>query len=149
MRILCVDWGEKYIGLAISDESMTIAFPLKSVHCNGRKEMVDVILDEVNKNQASMIVVGLPVTLSGQEGKMAQQVLSFCSYLKKRTTHDVVLWDERMTTKIASNEGLKSHSLHRKNFREGKTRVDARAASILLQSYLDYEKNKNKKGGEQ
>ncbi len=132
-RILAVDYGEKRIGLAISDELGLTASPLATIHRCSDLEAVEQIAKLTQKWGVSQIVVGLPLRTDGRQGEMELRVRSFAQKLHQRTNLPVVLVDERFTTRIAEQVLLEADLSRRKR----KQVRDRLAAVILLQSYLD------------
>jgi putative Holliday junction resolvase len=133
MRILCIDYGTKKIGLAISDETNTIAMPLKVIDCdeNAIDEIKGIILD----NRVKTVVVGLPITLSGQRGKRAIETEEFVNKLRENISDiDIVEWDERMSTRFSERILNNAKVKGRKN---KKKVIDKIAATFILQGYLD------------
>lgn len=128
MRIIGIDFGEKNIGIAISDPLRIIAQPLSVAH---NIEEVAATIKEYP--EAQKIVVGLPKSLRGDIGIQAQKVLAFVEELKNYTAIPIVTWDERMTT-LAAQRSMIAAGLSRK---ERKTKIDKSAAALILQSYLD------------
>ena len=145
MRILAVDWGRKRLGFAVSDETATIAFPLDVVACSGARAMSRAVLDKLKETQAGMLIVGLPLTLQGVEGESAREARLLFQSLEGVCGVPARMWDERMTTDIALQAARDCGS--GKKGGKGKARVDGLAASVLLQSYLDYRKNCESEGG--
>lgn len=132
MRKLGIDYGEKRIGVAVSDPLGITAQPVEVVENN--PEAVSKINDIINKiENVELIVVGLPKTLKGEIGISAQKVLEFVEIIKKEINIPIVTWDERMTT-AAAEKMLISAGLSR-----GKRKkvIDKAAAAYILQSYLD------------
>lgn len=133
-RLLAVDWGEVRIGLARSDESQTIAFPLDTlVRRPGRRFPMPAFLAHVAAEQAVGIVVGLPLDPDGGETAPAAAARELAERIARRTGLPVTLVDERMTT-------ARTHAAIREQ--EGSTRgrkaeVDALAAAVLLQHFLE------------
>ena len=125
MRILGVDHGTKRIGLAISDETGTIAQSIGYV----------ANLSEVLKaaERAGKIVVGIPRRLDGTSSEQTERALAFIESLKVATTLPVVGWDERLTTAQAQRVLIEGN-VRRKDRKE---KVDQLAAQLMLQSYLD------------
>jgi putative Holliday junction resolvase len=129
-----VDWGEVRIGLARSDESQTIAFPLDTlVRRAGRRFPMPAFLAHVERESPVGVVVGLPLTADGIEGPAAVAARGLAELIARRTSLPVELVDERMTT-------ARSHAAIREQ--DGSTRgrkadVDALAASVLLQHFLE------------
>ncbi len=132
-RILAVDYGERRIGLAVSDELEMVASPLATLSRHNDADAVERIAELVRKLQVSKIVVGLPVRTDGKQGEMEKRVRTFAEQLRQRTKVPVVLFDERFTTRIAEQVLLEADLSRRKR----KQVRDRLAAVILLQSYLD------------
>ncbi len=139
-RIMGIDFGSKRIGISISDPTLTIAQGLFVLENNSR------IFDEIKKVCAqydvNLIVVGLPLSLSGNYSSKTTEVLKFIDELKSRLGIEVVKWDERLTTKIAQKSKI-DMNLKRKK-RQNKNLDDIIASTLILQSYLDFLKNKEK-----
>ena len=135
-RIVGVDLGARRIGLAVSDPSGILASPLGLVERSG-DPVADrrAILAAARDAGASRIVVGLPVSLSGSAGPAARAVMAEVEALRAEAEDPamVVTHDERLTTVIAE-QGLRAAGVKGK---ERRRRVDAAAATVLLQSYLD------------
>lgn len=143
MKVLAVDWGERRMGFAVSDETATIAFPLAVVECGSEKQRKRAVLEKIDETGAGLLVVGLPLTLSGKEGESASQVRAFFTALEKACRIPALLWDERMTTVIAHRVQKEKGDGRGKKKRGGG--LDSLASSVLLQSYLDFNKTN---GGE-
>jgi putative Holliday junction resolvase len=137
-RIVAVDWGEVRIGLARSDESQTIAFPLDTlVRRTGRRFPMPAFLAHIERESPVGVVVGLPLTADGTEGPAAAAARGLAELIVRRTSLPVELVDERMTT-------ARSHAAIREQ--DGSTRgrkadVDALAATVLLQHFLETRRN--------
>lgn len=135
-RILGVDFGARRVGLAISDPTATIAQPLTVlVRRAGKRPPVQAIADLAAEHDAQHIVVGLPLTLAGGESDWTREVRAFGEKLAARTGLGVTFADERMTS-VAAERAVRSLGL-RKAEREKKERIDAAAAVLILQAYLD------------
>lgn len=132
MRILAVDWGERRIGLAVSDPTGVIATALPTLMARGRAEAVERIAAIATEREAERLVVGLPLRMSGERGEAALAAETFAVALRERTHLRVDLYDERLTS------ALSQRRLHESGVRTGhaKGRVDAGAAVALLESYL-------------
>ncbi|HEX2583236.1 MAG TPA: Holliday junction resolvase RuvX [Chlamydiales bacterium] len=131
MRIAAIDWGIKRIGIAISDERKKIALPMKTVP--GGKNGAAEVIQAFALKQVELILVGLPLLLNGQEGPMAAAVRQFVLELEAMSTIPIKLIDERFSSKLA-DQRLREIRLKRKERTE---KMDATAAAILLQGYLD------------
>jgi len=132
-RILAVDYGEKRIGLAISDELGITASPLMTLTRRSDEETVRQIAQLASKLRVTQIVVGLPRRTDAQEGEMERKVKAFAEKLRQKVSVPVVLFDERFTTRIAEQVLLEADLSRRKR----KQVRDRLAAVILLLSYLD------------
>jgi putative Holliday junction resolvase len=129
-RSLGIDYGTKRVGLALSDTLGLTANPLAVVP---RSSIVDEVMRLVKEKDVGTIVVGLPTGLGGDEGISASEARELADELATATGVDVVLRDERYTTRIAETALLESGMKRRKR-RES---VDKVAAAIILQDYLD------------
>ena len=133
-RILGVDWGEIRIGLALSDESQTLASPLETLsRRRGKRIPMPRLLELAAHHAAIGAVVGLPLTLEGHEGPSAAQARALAETIARRAGLPVDLWDERMSTARA----LRVVREQAGSTRGRKADVDALAAAVLLQHYLD------------
>ena len=129
-RALGVDYGTKRVGLAISDSLGITARPLSVVP---RSVVVEEVVNLVKEHDVGTIVVGLPTGLSGDEGVSASEARKLADELGVAAGIDVVLVDERYTSRLAEDALLESGMKRRKR-RES---VDKVAAAIILQDYLD------------
>ncbi len=132
-RILGIDYGDKRIGIAISDPMCIIATALDYIRNDDNT--IDKILKLTKIYDVEMVVVGLPLNLKGERGAKSIQVYDFIQNLKQKTDLKVVEWDERFTTKIA-RQTIMQMGLKKKQ-RQDKSKIDSMAATILLQSFLD------------
>lgn len=131
--LLGVDPGTKTLGLAISDRTRLIATPLETI--NREKFTLDAkhLLKVYAENQASALIVGLPVNMNGTYGPRTQSVRDFCTNLLKLQDLPIFLWDERLST-MAVTRGMLEADMSRKKRKEN---VDKLAASYILQGVLD------------
>jgi putative Holliday junction resolvase len=132
-RILAVDYGEKRIGLAISDELCITASPLMTLTRRNDDETVRQIAQLASKLRVAQIVIGLPRRTDAQEGEVERRVKAFAEKLRQRVSVPVVLFDERFTTRVAEQVLLEADLSRRKR----KQVRDRLAAVILLQSFLE------------
>jgi putative holliday junction resolvase len=123
MRILALDHGSARCGCAISDPSGTLATPLPAVERPDTRKGLAALARLVGEKGAERIIVGLPLTLAGDEGQQAELARRFAERLDRRVSVPVELHDERMTTRLAERTG-------------GEGDADSRAAAHLLESYL-------------
>ncbi len=135
-RKLCLDYGSKRIGIALSDPTCTIAYPLDVMERSNVDNDIRKIIDLILHHDVSTIIVGLPVRLSGEVGTSASEVLEFVNLLKDSLEDvEIVTWDERLTTAFAEKELLRDNVRRKKR----KKVIDKVAATVILQSYLDSE----------
>jgi len=133
MRVLGVDYGHKRIGLALSDESGTIAQPLDYLD-GGAPAKVSLELARIcAERKVGKIVVGVPLRLDGKASEQTERTLAFIAELRRATTIPVAQWDERLTS-VQAERALLEGNVRR---RERKQKIDKLAAQIMLQSYLD------------
>jgi len=123
MRVLALDHGAARCGCAISDPSGTLATPLAVVERPDSRKGLAKIAALAGELEAERVVVGLPLTLAGEEGEQAGEARSFAESLRHRVQIPVDLYDERLTTRMAAATG-------------GKADEDSVAAAHLLESYL-------------
>jgi putative pre-16S rRNA nuclease len=136
MRFLGLDVGDARIGVALSDESATIAGGLRTLVRVGPKKDVKAVVALLREHQAGELVVGLPRRLDGSIGPQAQKVLDFMEALRPAAGVPVVAWDERFTTALAQQALIEGEVSRR----DRKGTVDKVAAILILQNYLDYRK---------
>ena len=135
MKALGLDLGDKTLGVAISDQNQSLARPLTTIRFT-REDFTEALHQLESLLQAEhidTIVLGLPKTLRGEIGAQGEKVLTFETELKKITKIKIVLWDERLTTKIAHQSMLTSQVSRKKR----KRNIDQEAATFILQGYLD------------
>ena len=133
MRILALDLGGKRIGVAVSDELGFLARGLTTIHRRNRNADLAAIVRLVEEQQAGLVVIGLPLHLSGAAGHEAAKAEKFGTVLAPHLPVPITYWDERLTT-VAAARMLAEAGVSPKKARE---RIDAAAAAVLLQSYLD------------
>lgn len=141
-KVICLDVGDRTLGVAISDPSHTIARGINSIRFSSSspQEKITWIKGLICLHKVGEIVVGMPVDLKGREGEQASKVKQFVKMLKEEVHLPVVFVDERFTT-LAAERLLREGgvSLHKR--RKVKDKV---AATILLQEYLNTSKDKGK-----
>jgi putative Holliday junction resolvase len=133
MRIVGLDIGTKRIGIAVSDETGTIAQGKGIVSRTTDKEAILKIKEIATESKAEKIVVGLPLNMDGTKGERAEDSIKFAQDLEKETGLGVVLWDERLSTKEVEDVLIASSVSRKKR----KKVTDKLAAQIILQNYLD------------
>jgi putative Holliday junction resolvase len=135
-RVLGVDYGERRVGLAVSDPSGTIAQPLPTLLRRvGKRPPVQAVLAVAREWQVTALVVGLPLTLEGEESDWTRATRAFAETLARRAELPVHFVDERLTS-VRAERAVRSLGL-RRAAREDKRRVDAAAAVLILQAFLD------------
>lgn len=144
MRILALDVGEKRIGVAISDLSQSLARSLKVVQRGSRQEDFAAVARLVEEYEVEKVVVGYPRSLDGMAGAQAQRVERYAVGLAESLTVPVLLWDERFST-VSAERLMREAGLRSKKKRE---RIDAVAAAVILQDYLDSRQFAGEKGAE-
>lgn len=138
MRVIGLDLGTKTLGIASSDLSQIIASAYKTI--NFRNDNYDYAIKElklvVEELNPEKIILGLPKNMDGSIGFQAQKTLEFKELLEKEINLEVIMIDERLTSKMAENIMIKADLSRKKR----KTKVDKLAATLILQSYLDSRK---------
>jgi putative Holliday junction resolvase len=133
MRILALDHGTRRIGVAVSDETKTIAQPLEYIPAEPFADFLERLKKILAEKEVDFILIGMPRNMNGSYGPAAEKVQTFVGILKTAITVPTKLWDERLTSKMA-NRILIQGNVRRDQRKE---KVDKMAAAILLQSYLD------------
>ena len=123
MRILALDHGSTRCGVAVSDPTGTLATPLGAVERPDTKRGLAALARLVEDQGAERVLVGLPLTMRGEEGEQAERARTFAQRLERKVSVPVELHDERLTTRLAERTG-------------GEGDADSRAAAHLLESYL-------------
>jgi putative Holliday junction resolvase len=132
-RIIALDLGEKRVGVAISDPTLTIAQPFRTILFKNLKSLAEKLKEIVEKHEVEMIVIGFPLTLKGKYSKKTVEIQEIYEKLKSQIPTPIQLYDERLTTTLAHNT---MHQLNRKPSKE-RDKIDQLAAMHLLQNYLD------------
>lgn len=122
-RVLALDHGTARCGVAISDPTGTLATPLEPVHRPDTRKGLAAVAAVVREREVERVVVGLPLSLSGQDSDQTRAARAFAERLAARVSVPVELYDERFTTRIAAQTG-------------GAAAEDSRAAAVLLESWL-------------
>ena len=133
MRILALDHGTKRIGVAISDELKMIAQPLEYIPAEPFSGVLERLRTLVREKEVDQIVVGMPRNMDGSYGEAAAKVREFVTVLREAIPLPLRTWDERLTSSQA-NRVLVEGGVRRQDRKE---KVDAMAAALLLQGYLD------------
>lgn len=139
MRILGIDFGDARTGIAVSDPSGIMASPICVIKETSFEETIKKAAVYAKEFSVGQIVVGYPKNMNGTVGERAQKSQRFAKALEDATSIPVKLWDERCTTMSAAVYMNATNTRGRKR----KQTIDAAAATIILQDYLDYLKNKS------
>lgn len=137
MIIMSVDYGDARTGLAICDKTEMLASPVQVIHQRNREKLLEQISELAREHRVEQLVVGHPLNMNGTAGERARLCREFAQSLEEACGLPAVLWDERGTTVTA-------HSYLNVTDTRGKKRknvVDAVAAVIILENYLDFRKN--------
>ncbi|MCI9408574.1 MAG: Holliday junction resolvase RuvX [Oscillospiraceae bacterium] len=140
MRIMSVDFGDSRTGIAVCDKSEMLASPLTVITEYNFERCAEKVAELAKKEQAELIVVGYPKNMNNTIGERAEKCQKFAELVSEQSGIPTELWDERSTTVTAHNY------LNETNVRGKKRKavVDAVAATIILETYLAYRKNKVK-----
>jgi len=141
MKILAIDLGDVRTGAAVCDPGEMLASPLCVIEQRSRDKLARRISDIAAEHAVGEIVMGYPKNMDGSEGSRAQIYADFAEKLRKTSGLPVVLRDERCTTLIA-------HTMLNTTDTRGKKRkavIDAVSATVILQDYLDFRRNREKR----
>ncbi|HEX4519960.1 MAG TPA: Holliday junction resolvase RuvX [Gaiellaceae bacterium] len=119
MKVLALDYGSARTGIAVSDPTGTLARPVGVAAKVGTPAGLEGLLRTIGEEEPEQVVVGLPLTLRGEEGEQARETLGFVEMLRGAIDIPVVTYDERFTSSLADGD-------------------DARAAAYILSSYLEW-----------
>lgn len=141
MIIMSVDYGDVRTGIAVCDRLESLSHPVEVINQSYAPKVIKRICSLIVEIKPELIVVGYPKNMDGSEGFRAQACKEFSIELENTCGIKCILWDERLTTVSAHNylNMTNTRGTKRKNV------VDAVAATIILQSYLDYRRNNNAK----
>lgn len=131
MRAIGIDYGEKRVGIALSDPMQILASPKTIIkHDDDDELVVKEVMAIINQQSVSKIILGLPLNMNGSVGFQAERVQQFAERLKLETDLVIIFEDERESSKKVK-EAMKA-------IKSKDERIDDRAAAIILQNYLDY-----------
>jgi putative Holliday junction resolvase len=134
-KTLGIDYGEKRIGTALSDDLFITAQPYETVTYSSPAAAINRIKEIVENKKVMRVVVGIPLTLRGEEGHKAEEVAEFISRLQAALAGiEIKTWDERLTTSQAEKIMIEGGASRARR----KSKIDTLAAAIMLQSYIDY-----------
>lgn len=132
-RVMAIDLGEKRIGIALSDPTRKIARAERVIKRKSRQEDFARYCQIIAESSVTLVIVGLPLLLSGEESQQTAWVRDYTADMETAVPVPVILWDEGLTT-VQAEESLKLAGVRGKRLRE---KVDAVAAALILQSWLD------------
>jgi putative Holliday junction resolvase len=133
MKALGIDHGDKRMGIAASDDLGMLAHPLEFILAEPYEAFLTRLKTIMVERQVEQIVVGMPRNMDGSYGPQALKVRNFVAALKNSVVVPVQTWDERLTS-VAAEKYLREAGV---NAKKAKAKVDASAAAVMLQSYLD------------
>ena len=133
MRILSLDIGDKRIGVAMSDPSGFLASPVTTIERTSDASAVQEIVALIAQHEVGEIVIGIPISMSGRRGPQVRRTLDFAELLAQQTDLPMKQVDERLSSVQAERMMIESGASPSRD----KARVDAVAAAVILQSYLD------------
>ena len=144
-RILALDVGEKTIGVAVTDETQSMAFPENTLwRQEGKKRDMAALRELIARYNPAAIIVGYPLMMSGAAGIQTEKIEAFIASLRNNVRIPIIRQDERLSTREA--ERVLTQSGRRRE--ERKRDVDSLAAALILQSYLDRQKTREEGKGE-
>ena len=135
--LLGLDFGDKTIGIAVSDKSFTIASPIKTIQRKGIVKDIDKLLVIFKEYNVGGLVIGLPLSLNGEENNRTKKVRIFVKEIKLKSKIRIELYDERFSSDIIFKEFRKDLQSASKI----KKKIDQQAAAYILQGFLDNAKN--------
>jgi len=138
LRILALDFGEKRIGVAVSDEMGLTAQGVSTVIRKNNRQVIEELRQLINRYGTDQILIGYPLRLDGSEGIQCEKINRFAGFLETAFGLPVIKWDETLSTKEAE-EILRESNIHWKKRRQV---VDKLAATLILQDYLDHPSRK-------
>ena len=137
MRALGIDFGLKRVGLAVSDRTGSLVSPLRTLTRTTRDALFDELMEIIQNESIETVVVGLPLSLEGEDTLTTRQARNFAESLQRRVAVPVHLMDERLTSAEAEEE-LNAAGLRGKR---KKMALDSQAAVIILRSWLENERS--------
>lgn len=132
-RLLAVDYGEKRIGLALSDPMRIFAKPLKIIPNSTPEEVVSLLKQVISEQQVGKLIIGIPWSLEGTETAKTTETKEFLTLLSERLDIPIIGWDERFTTDDA-NDLLKEMGM---DWKKARTVIDAMAACLILKRFME------------
>ena len=144
MRIMAIDYGDAHTGVALSDPTGFLTGSTRTIHSRSARVVLDELVKLIRDQQVDELVMGFPRNMDGTEGPRAQLYRDFARQLEGAAGLPVALWDERRTTVDAHRILFEAGQ----NAKKRKKTVDAVAASLILESYLDARRLRRDQEGE-
>ena len=139
MKYIGLDVGNRRIGVAFGDSDLRIATPVDVITRVSPEQDSQTIVGLVREYDASQLIVGLPRNMNGSQGAQAEAVIEYAEEIAERILVPVIFWDERLTTVEATK---RTHETGARGIKS-RRRIDALAAAVLLQDYLDSQANES------
>lgn len=140
MRVMAIDYGDAHTGVALSDPTGFLVGTTVTINSWRQEVVVDRLVELIGEHRPEEVVLGFPRNMDGTDGRKADRYRELAARLEEAAGMKVILWDERRTTidahHILFNQG--------KDGRKRKKMVDAVAASLILENYLDYKRMRGK-----
>ena len=142
-KALGIDFGLKRIGLSLSDDTQTIAFPFKYILNESLKKTVSELKEILDKENIGLVVIGMPIGLKGKQTEISVKIEEFIYELKEKIGEriTVAVYDERFSS-VQAQKSLIEQNIKRKKRKE---KIDSVASTFILQSYLDRQKKQEEK----
>lgn len=137
MKIICFDFGDARVGVAVSDPGRKMAFAGKTINVTGLDDAAEKAAAAVAENGCDTVVVGLPINMNGTQTHRAERTRVFCAKLREKCGIEPELCDER----LSSVEAYTYMNITEYNGRKRRKVIDSLSAQIILQSYIDRKKN--------
>ena len=134
--LLGLDFGDKTIGIAVSDKSLTIATPIKTIRRKSISKDLIELFDLIEVYNVGGLIVGLPLSLNGKENIRTEQVRKFVNAIELQKNIKIMLYDERFSSDVIFKELRKNHY----SISKIKKKLDQQAAAYILQGFLDNSK---------
>ena len=141
MKIMAIDYGDARTGVAVSDPTATLCGYTTVIHARSSEDIIAALRELIATHGVTELVLGHPINMDGTRGPRAEKAQQFREALSAATALPVTLWDERRTTIDAHN----ILAANGRNARKRKERVDAVAASLILEGYLRYREKYSEK----
>lgn len=132
-RLLAIDYGEKRLGLAISDPNQIISKPLKTLILSDSKYIYNELEKIISDYEIQKLIIGLPVGMNGKNTQQTRKVKAFREFLQNKIDIPIILFDERLSS-VSAKKSLISQGVKTGH---NKSKIDQTAAAIFLQHFLD------------